>query len=208
MVVMSSGFAQWLRRSFLTGFFHTVPLVISVVALVWVFRFADSLTSGLSARLLGQHVPGLGLLTTVLFVLAVGAIAGNVFGQRVLSRGDQLLLHIPLFRTIYAPVKQLITAFSPDNELGFKRVVLVEQAPRGFALGFLTRELSADRGHGPETLLAVYVPTNHLYLGDVVLVRPDQVTYPDLTVEEGLRVFLTGGMGLPEDLRFRPGARE
>jgi uncharacterized membrane protein len=116
---------------------------------------------------------------------------------------------VPLFRTIYAPVKQLISAFSPDNEGGFKRVVLVEDAARGYLLGFLTKEFIVDRGSGPETLLAVYVPTNHLYLGDIIVCAPDRATYPDMSVEEGIRVFLTGGMGLPSRLRVRrdePGA--
>ena len=65
-------------------------------------------------------------------------------------------------------------------------------------IGFLTREFVVDRGQGEERLLAVYVPTNHLYLGDVVVCPPERVVFPDLTVEEGLRVFLTGGMGLPD----------
>ena len=107
-----------------------------------------------------------------------------------------------MFRTIYAPVKQLIAAFSPDNESGFKRVVLVEDPRRGYALGFLTREFTVDRGRGPEALLAVYVPTNHLYLGDIVICERDRAMFPDITVEEGIRIFLTGGMALPPRLRI------
>jgi uncharacterized membrane protein len=63
------------------------------------------------------------------------------------------------------------------------------------------KEFTVDRGQGAEPLLTIYVPTNHLYLGDVVVCRPDQVSYPDISVEEGLRVFLTGGMGMPDRLR-------
>ncbi len=81
-----------------------------------------------------------------------------------------------MFRTIYAPVKQLIAAFSPDNESGFKRVVMIEDPRRGYALGFQTREFTVDRGRGPESLLAVYVPTNNLYLGDIVIVERDRAT--------------------------------
>jgi uncharacterized membrane protein len=194
---------QWLRRSFVTGFFVTVPLVVSVVAIVWTFRFADQLTSGLGERLIGQHVPGLGLITTALIVLAAGAIASNVIGRRLLRRGDAILMQVPVFRTIYAPVRQLLDAFSPTNEFGFKRMVLVEDPSRGFVLGFLTREFSVDRGKGPERLLAVYVPTNHLYLGNVVVCPPERATFPEMTVEEGIRVFLTGGMGLPSHVRAR-----
>jgi uncharacterized membrane protein len=69
-------------------------------------------------------------------------------------------------------------------------------------LGFLTKEFSIDRGEGPETFLAVYVPTNHLYLGDILICRSERVAYPEMSVEEGVRVFLTGGMGLPERVRL------
>jgi len=78
---------------------------------------------------------------------------------------------------------------------------MVEDPARGFVLGFLTKEFVVDRGRGPETLLAVYVPTNHLYLGDVAIYRQDQAMYPELTVEQGVRVFLTGGMALPAHMR-------
>ena len=198
---MSSPAVQWLRRRFITGFFVTVPLVVSVVALVWVFRWLDGLNSGLGERLGIPHVPGVGILATALLVLAIGTVATNVIGRRVLGRLEQLLLHIPLFRTIYAPVKQLITAFSPDNEAGFRRVVILEDPTRGFVMGFLTKEFTVDRGSGPEDLMAIYVPTNHLYLGDVVVCRPDRVSFPDISVEDGLRVFLTGGMGIPDAIR-------
>jgi uncharacterized membrane protein len=194
------GLLQWLRRRFVTGFFVTVPIVVSVVTIIWVIRWANGVTSGLGEWAyvrLGHRIPGLGILATALLVLAAGTLATNVFGRRVLQRGDQLLLHVPLFRTIYAPVKQIVSAFSPDSEVGFKRMVLVEDAARGFVLGFLTKEFSIDRGRGPEVMLAVYVPTNHLYLGDVIVCPVERVIYPNMSVEEGVRVFLTGGMGLP-----------
>ena len=193
---------SWFRRSFITGFFVSVPLVVSVVAIVWMFRVVDGLTQGLYERWTGTHVPGLGLVTTLAIVLVIGAVATNVFGRRILGRGEHILMHVPVFRTVYAPVKQLILAFSPDNEFGFKRVVMVEDAARGFLLGFQTREFTVDRGQGPEAYVAVYVPTNHLYLGDVVAVPVARVSYPDLTVEQGIRVFLTGGMGLGDRMKF------
>jgi uncharacterized membrane protein len=197
---------QWLRRSFVAGFFVTVPLIVSVVAIFWLFRIADRLTSALG-DLIRLPLPGIGIVATALVVLAIGVFARNVLGRRVFARSEEILLHVPLFRTVYAPVKQLVTAFSPDNEFGFKRMVLVEDPSRGFYLGFLTKEFVVDRGHGPETLLAVYVPTNHLYLGGVLVCRPDRASFPDMTVEEGIRVFLTGGMGLPERLRAVPDHR-
>jgi uncharacterized membrane protein len=198
---------QWLRRSFVTGFFVTVPMIISVAAVLWLFRLVDGLVGPLYTRLLGreQPLPGLGITTTALAILLVGVVATNVVGKRVLQRGEWLLMHVPLFRSIYAPVKQLVVAFSPDNEYGFKRVVLVEDASRGLLLGFLTKEFTVDRGQGSEPLVAVYVPTNHLYLGDIVICPRDRASFPDITVEQGIRIFLTGGMALSGRIRVRRG---
>jgi uncharacterized membrane protein len=193
---------QWLRRSFVTGFFVTVPLFISVAAFIWIFNVVDGLTTPLYDRVLGRRIPGLGTASTALVIVLVGTIARNVFGRRILSRGEEWLLKVPIFRTIYAPVKQLIAAFSPDNESGFKRVVMIEDPRRGYALGFQTREFTVDRGQGPESLLAVYVPTNNLYLGDIVIVERDRATFPDISVEDGIKIFLTGGMALPPRVRI------
>jgi len=157
------------------------------------------MTAPLYARLLGPDnvPPGLGILTTGVFILAVGVVATNVFGNRLLQRIEGYLLRVPVFRTIYAPVKQLLLAFSPDNEYGFKRVVLARTPSRGIVLGFLTKEFSMESSGMEESMVAVFVPTNHLYLGDVVICPRADAFFPDLSVQEGIRVFLTGGMTLP-----------
>lgn len=194
---------QWLRRSFIAGFFIAVPIVVSVAAIVWMFRLVDGWTAHLWVRLLGREVPGLGIVTTAAILFVIGALATNVFGRRILQAGEYYLLRVPLFRTVYSPVKQLVVAFSPDNESGFKRVALIEHGQPGGAqmLGFLTREFTLDQGRGPEAVVAVYVPTNHLYLGDVLVLPRDRVSFPDLTVEQGIRIFLTGGMALPPTMK-------
>jgi uncharacterized membrane protein len=193
---------QWLRRSFITGFFVTVPLFISVAAFIWIFHIVDDATTPIYDQLIGRRIPGLGTLSTAVAIVIVGAFARNVIGRRVLGTAEGWLLRVPVFRTIYAPVKQLISAFSPDNESGFKRVVMIEDQARGFVLGFLTREFTADRGAGPEALLAVFVPTNHLYLGDIVICERKKAVFPDISVEDGIRIFLTGGMALPPRLHI------
>ena len=197
-----AGLISWLRRSFITGFFVAVPLVISVAAFIWIFRLIDGFVGPFYEQWLGRELPGLGILTTALFVLLVGTLATNVIGKRVLQRTEGWLLRVPVFRTIYAPVKQIVVAFSPDNESGFKKVVLIEDPRRGIVLGFLTREFTVDRGRGPEAMVAVYVPTNHLYLGDVMIFERDRAVFPDISVEDGIRIFLTGGMALPPRLKL------
>ena len=131
-------------------------------------------------------------------MLAVGAVATNVIGRRLLARGESWLMLIPVFRTIYAPVKQLVVAFSPDNEYGFKRVVMVEDpAPR---LG----DGVPDQGvHGRSRARARKrwwrsTCRRTICIWETSCVYPrERAFFPDLTVEEGIRIFLTGGMSLP-----------
>ena len=191
---------QWLRRSLVAGFVVTVPLVISVAAFVWLFQVVDGVMVPVYAQWLGREVPGLGLVTLLAVVIVVGALTTNVLGRRLFDRGEAYLLRLPVFRAVYGPVKQLVAAFSPDNQLGFKRVVLADDPKRGLVLGFLTKEFSLERERGPEHLMAVYVPTNHIYFGDIHIYSRSVVMFPDITVQEGVQVFLTGGMALSERL--------
>ena len=182
-----------------------VPLIISVAALWWVFQLIDDTSGPIYDRLLGRHVPGLGVATTAAFVLLVGVVASNVLGKRVLVRGESYLARIPVFRTIYSPVKQLLAAFSPDNESGFKRVVLAPDASGAIRLGFLTKEFEVDGGPGVggQEYAAVYMPTNNLYLGDVFVYRRDALLLPGISVEEGV-ILLTGGMAMANRIPVRP----
>jgi uncharacterized membrane protein len=198
---------HWLRRRFITGFFVAVPLIISVAALLWIFHLIDDLSGPVYDRFLGRHVAGLGVATTAVFVLLVGVVASNVLGKRLLVRGESYLARIPVFRTIYSPVKQLLAAFSPDNESGLKRVVMAPDASGAVRLGFVTKEFEVDGGPGigRQAYAAVYVPTNNLYLGDVFVYRREALLFPNITVEEGVRIFLTGGMAMADLISARPG---
>ena len=196
---------QWLRRSLIAGFVVTVPLIITVAAFVWLFQFIDGVMSPAYARWIGREVPGLGLATLLVSVLFVGVFATNVLGGRLLTRGETYLMRLPVFRAVYVPVKQLVAAFSPDSRMGFKQVVLVDDPRRGLVLGFLTKRFALDRGNGAEDLVAVYVPTNHIYFGDIHVYESSVVSYPDLSVQEGVQIFLTGGMALSAQLRIDRG---
>jgi uncharacterized membrane protein len=200
---MDARVIHWLRRRFVAGFFVMVPLVVSLLALVWMFRVIDGLTEPIYRSVFRQSAPppGLGILATAAAILVVGIVATNMLGKRLLQRLEGYLLRVPVFRTIYAPIKQLVLAFSPDNEYGFKRVVMVRTPARGIVMGFLTKEFSIESAGKVEPLVAVFVPTNHLYLGDIVVCPREQAFFPDLSVEEGIRVFLTGGMTLPTRLK-------
>jgi hypothetical protein len=117
-------------------------------------------------------------------ILLVGVVATNVLGKRVLQRGEGYLLRIPVFRTVYAPVKQLVLAFSPDNEYGFKRVVMIRTESRGYILAS-NQGVLHPVGHAPSAHHVMSLPI--ISIRDVVICwRTPRFFQPE--VEEGMRV--------------------
>jgi uncharacterized membrane protein len=133
----------------------------------------------------------------------MGIFATNVAGRRVLGWLDSLLYRIPIFRNVYSAVKQLLNAFSPDNQVAFKEFVIIHNRGTGhYCFGFLTGAVALQRANGEtEPLVAVYVPTNHLYLGDILLARREDVILTRLTVPQGIQIILSGGISIPQVLR-------
>ena len=112
------------------------------------------------------------------------------------------MLRVPIFRSIYPSIKQLIEAFSPEKRGGFKEVVLAQHPREGeYVFGFLTGEVEVETPEGKRQMVSVFIPTNNLYLGDVVLVGKDEVIRTDLSIEEGIRIILSGGTGTPRRIR-------
>src|SRR3990167_9535763 len=203
---MSGTFRNWFKVRFLTGFFVTVP-VIATSWLLYVFWDAiDAFFSPGYERLFGRRIPGLGFLTAVVVIFGVGTVATNVVGRRILIRVERLLTRVPIFRSIYPTIKELLESFSPEKRSSFKEVVLAEHPRKGeFVFGFVTSEVLVDGHQGERQMVTVFVPTNNLYLGDVILVPRDEVLTTGLTIEEGIRIILSAGTGTPERLpRQRP----
>jgi uncharacterized membrane protein len=131
----------------------------------------------------------------------MGTIARNVVGRRVLSRIEMLFEHVPIFRSIYPSVKQLLESFSPQKRNSFKSVVLAEHPRKGeYVFGFITSEVLIEGLEGKQAMVTVFVPTNNLYLGDVIVVSRDEVLPTGLTVEEGIRIILSAGTATPPRL--------
>ena len=162
---------NWLKVRMITGFFVTIP-AIATAWILWVFwSRIDDIFGPMYERAFGRPVHGLGFLTAVTIILLMGTLARNVVGRRVLSWGDTVLERLPVFGRLYPSVKMLVEAFSPERRSGFKAVVLV-QHPRegGWAFGFVTSEVVVESPTGKQEMNTVFVPTNNLYLGDVVVV--------------------------------------
>ncbi len=195
---MKQRIQSWFKVRFITGFFVTVPVVLTAWVL-WIFyQQVDGFLSPLYERILGRSVPALGFVTAVVIIFVMGVIATNVVGRRILTWAERLLLlRLPVFGRVYPAVKQLVEAFTPRRERGFREFVIVEHPREGiYAYGFRTSDVRVE-GAKPEDLVTVYVPTNHLYLGDIILVPRDSVISTGLTIEEGIRVILSAGTAGP-----------
>src|SRR3989449_4093052 len=199
--IMAIGVKNWLKVRFIAGFFVTVPVFLTGW-LLWIFwSRIDDVFAPMYEKMLGRPLPGLGFLTAVAIILVVGTIARNVVGRRVLAWGDKLLLRVPIYRRLYPSVKMLIDSFSPERRSAFRAVVLVEHPRAGeYAFGFITSQLLLDPPDGKRDMVTVFIPTNNLYLGDVVVVDRESVIATGLTVEEGIRIILSAGNATPARL--------
>jgi uncharacterized membrane protein len=191
----------WLKGRLITGFFVTVPAV-ATAWILWIFwSKIDDIFAPMYDRIFGRPVPGLGFLTAVAIILLMGTVARNVAGRRVLSFGDKFLHRVPIFRLLYPSVKMLIDSFSPERRNSFKAVVLVQHPREGtYAFAFVTSQVELESPTAKGDMLTVFVPSNNLYLGDIVVVPVADVIPTGLTVEEGVRIILSAGTATPPRL--------
>jgi uncharacterized membrane protein len=196
-----------LKKSFITGAFVLIPLWASIAILRWFFGKVDDLFSpvldGLVHNVLPgtTHIPGTGVLAGLVIILLLGIFARNVAGKRVLEALDQLIQRIPGYRTVYSTIKQLTNAFSPENTRSFKEVLLVEYPKEGtYALGFRTMTVA----EGGRNLVVVYIPTNNLYLGEVLFLPEEKAVRLEMTVEQAVRLLMSAGIASPREFRTFP----
>ncbi len=198
---MAVGLRNWFKVRFLAGFFFTVPVFLTAW-LLWIFwSRIDDVFAPVYVKILGRPVPGLGFLTAVSIILIMGTIARNVVGRRVLAWGDTLLLRVPIYRRLYPSVKMLIDSFSPERRSAFRAVVLVQHPRVGeYAFGFITSQVLLDTPDGKRDMVTVFVPTNNLYLGDIVVTPQEDIISTGISVEEGIRIILSAGNATPSRL--------
>ncbi len=189
-----------LRRSFLAGILTLVPLIVTYWVFRFLFNFFDGLLAPLADRTFERHVPGLGLVFSLLLVLSVGAIASNMVGKKILAYVSKILENTPLVKTVYSAAKQMVSALSPAGG-GLKRVVLVEYPRKGvYSIGFLTSragwQFPSSEGRKWVSVLipAALNPTS----GMVVVVPEEDLLDPGFSVEEGVKLVVSGGFVAPE----------
>jgi uncharacterized membrane protein len=189
-----------LKKRFLAGLAVLIPIIITVKVIIWLFTFVDGLLGPLFNEMLGYYVSGLGFISVIALVYIIGVVSANVFGKRLIALMEVLFLKLPVFKGVYTAIKQLVDAFAPENSGSFKRFVIAEYPRKEvFAFGFLTKEcITKIRKDGVEVrLMAVYIPTNNLYLGEIVLLNESDVFYTDISIEDGIKLILSGGIAAP-----------
>lgn len=196
------------KKKFIAGLLVCIPAIITIVILEWLFRFIDGLLSPAIEGIIGRHVPGLGFVATIVMIFLLGLISTNVVGRKVLIWLEGWILRVPILKTIYNPTKQLVDALSPENRGAFKDFVIVEYPRAGlYSFGFLTKEAVLKAGgDSPESekgLCAVYIPTNHLYLGDIVLVKKEDIIYTGIPIDQGIKIIISGGITTPSTLEVK-----
>jgi uncharacterized membrane protein len=217
---MNSAFARW-RASFYTGLAIVLPAFISLAIVKWLFGTVANITDPLLFFLPNgwTHQPDgpmywwwslFAVLLAIGLVAAIGRMARNYIGNKMIQAVDLALLRVPIMNKIYAAIKQVNEAFTSSNKTSFKQVVLVQfPAPGIYAVGFLTGVQPAEvRSKLNESLLSVFVPTTPNPTGGFVLLVPErQVTRLDMSVAEGIKFVLSLGSVTPEYLpAFEPAA--
>ncbi|KAK6125733.1 hypothetical protein DH2020_040525 [Rehmannia glutinosa] len=165
----------------------------------WFIQFVDGFFSPLYAQL-GIDIFGLGFVTSLLFVFLVGVFVSSWLGATVFWIGEWFIKRMPFVRHLYSASKQISSAISPDqNNTAFKEVAIIRHPRVGeYAFGFITSSVLLQRDDGDEELCSVFVPTNHLYIGDIFLVNSKDIIRPNLSIREGIEIIVSGGMTMPQ----------
>jgi uncharacterized membrane protein len=198
-----------LRRHFFTGVLVLTPTVVTFYVLYRLFLFLDSL---LGTYLRGEFIrpggiPGMGLVTLLLFILLVGILTNNLLGRRFLAFWERTIGAIPLVNRVFTAIKQISEAILSNRETQFKKVVLVEYPRRGiYSLAFVVRPPAGVLGRkvGPG-YVALFLPTTpNPTSGFFLLVAESEVIPLDLSVEDGLKLVISAGTVMPGEAGVLP----
>ncbi len=201
---------QLLRRYFLTGIAFLAPLVLTVFIFGYLFQLVHYWIGRPVAQWLPETIVAqdgsawvaslLGFLIVIALILVVGAIISTMVGRRLATYSERLMLQLPIIRTVYAPAKQIVEFFVNPGSMQFGSVVLVRYPhPNSFALGFLTgRDVAPINAATGRRMVNVFVPFTPTPVTGILLLVPEEEVIPvDLTVEEALKMVVSGGVVTP-----------
>lgn len=184
---------------FVSGVLITVPVIITVIVLQFLFTNVDGILSPFVKRVFGYTVPGMGLTATILLIMLVGVLGRNVAGSRLVGIGERIITRTPVARTVYGAAKQLVEAVTLPEHKQFKRVVAIEYPRRGiYAIGFATGRTRMPANGENGELVAVFIPSTPTPVsGMVVLVPQNEVIELDTSTEDAIKFLVSGGLALP-----------
>jgi len=190
-----------IRHLFLNGLLSILPIALTLYIMFLFLSLLDSILGQFIEGLAGRSLPGVGIAASLLLILLTGFIVTNVLGAKIFEYGEELLQKIPVAHKIYFGVKQLTEAFSPQGKDAFRRVVLVEYPRKGiYAVGFITGTCTGEvQDKTAEELSSVFIPTTpNPTSGMLVLVPEQDITYLDMSIEEGLKLIVSAGIVGPK----------
>jgi len=196
-----------LKKYFLTGLLVTLPLVLSIYILIFVFEFVDGILGNLVneyiKKIIGFYVPGMGIILFLALIMFVG-FASVSLGARFFSKYlAKVISRLPVFRHIYMPLKQMFEFIFTQNNMAFKKAVLVEFPCQGnWSLGFVMGDTfqQAKEKIGSD-LLNIFVPlAPNPITGFVVLAPKTNVIFLDMEIKEAMKLILSGGLLNPQEL--------
>jgi len=194
------------RRYFITGLLIWVPLVITLWVLDLLVGTMDQTLRLLPLKWqteswLGVHIPGLGVVLTLVIVFASGVLAANIIGQRMVKFWEGVLARIPVVNSIYTGVKQVSdTLFAPGGQ-AFRKALLVQwPSPGMWTIAFLTGTPGGDvANHLKGDYVSIYVPTTPNPTGGYfVMVAREAVIELDMTVDDALKYIISMGVASPD----------
>ena len=203
-----------LKRYFITGLLVVVPLYITVYVFLILARAMDGVFNILPEplrpqTLLPYHIPGIGIVFTLLGILLVGLLTQNFAGKKLVALGERLLTRIPFLRMVYNATKQFMETFLSSEHEGFRKVVIIEYPRKGvYAMGFVTgrtRGELSDKTAGNTT--SIFIPTTpNPTSGFYAIVQDEEIIPLEMTVEDAFKVIMTGGIVVPETYGARVGS--
>jgi uncharacterized membrane protein len=194
-----------MKRIFTTGLAVVVPILVTVYVLVALFTFADGIMGKVINKYLEQYlgytIPGIGIILFLILIFLIGALI-RISRMRLRKYVEGVFFKVPVVNKVYAPVKKIFDfLFFPDLDKKFKSTVLVEYPRKGiYSIGFLTNEsFSAIKEKTGKKMYNVYFPfTPSPITGYTVIVPEEDITFLDMSVEQAMKMVISGGLMNPD----------
>ena len=191
------GIESHVQGTTLSGFIELVPLLVTIVVLLFIIRHADDLIRPLGfVKDRPWDFWGVGFIVLIILFYSIGLVTSTRIGKGTMDLISGVLARVPVVKTVFGVTKQATTALT--SQYNFSRVVFLEWPREGMAaMGFVTgRVHSVDRA---ESLVLVYIPTvPNPTSGNMALIPEDDVIETDLSVEDAMKLVFSGGIVLPK----------